>query len=68
MTEAERARRYRDKRRGGPPRQLAPCGTYAAYRRHQRNGEPIDDACRGAYTDYQRDLQQARRERDATDG
>lgn len=26
-------------------RQLAPCGTAAAYRRHKRRGEPVDDAC-----------------------
>ena len=63
MSDAERARRYRDRQRGGPP-SLAPCGTYAAYRRHLRHGEPIDEACQQAYTDYQREYQRARRARD----
>lgn len=27
------------------PRELAPCGTRAAYCRHRRRGEPVDDAC-----------------------
>lgn len=30
------------------PRQLAPCGTAAAYRRHKRRGEKVDDACAAA--------------------
>ncbi|MGW0558050.1 WhiB family transcriptional regulator [Streptomyces sp. NPDC002926] len=32
----------------GRPRELAPCGTRAAYQRHVRRQEPIDDACRAA--------------------
>lgn len=39
MSDAERARRYRDRLRGGPPRELKPCGTRAAKVRHQRHGE-----------------------------
>jgi hypothetical protein len=27
-------------------RPLAPCGTYAAFKRHKRRGEPVDEACR----------------------
>lgn len=27
------------------PRELKPCGTWAAYNRHRRRGEPIDAAC-----------------------
>lgn len=46
-------RAFRDRRRGGPPRQPKPCGHYAAYRRHKINDEPIDDACREAYNRYQ---------------
>lgn len=46
---AETQRAYRDRKRGGPPRALQPCGTLAAYRRHQRHGEPVDQACRDAY-------------------
>ncbi|MEU7293353.1 hypothetical protein AB0A76_09135 [Streptomyces exfoliatus] len=29
-------------------RQLAPCGTHAAYQRHRRHGEPVCDDCREA--------------------
>ena len=54
MTAAERAKRYRDAKRGGPPREPAPCGTYAAARRHQRRGEPLDDACAEALREYVR--------------
>ena len=39
LTDAERARRYRDRQRGGPPRELKPCGTRAAKVRHRRKGE-----------------------------
>jgi len=27
------------------PRELKPCGTWAAYNRHRRRGEPVDAAC-----------------------
>lgn len=37
MSGAERARRHRDKQRGGPPREPKPCGSRAAIARHQRN-------------------------------
>lgn len=30
---------------------LAPCGTYAAYKRHVRRGEPVDDACAATNTE-----------------
>jgi len=35
------------RRRNGPPqpREVQPCGTYAAARRHQRKGEAMDAAC-----------------------
>ena len=47
MTQADRARRYRDRQRGGQPRTPTPCGTsYGAVRRHQRNKEPLCAACR----------------------
>lgn len=36
-SQAAHARAYRDRRRGGPPREPAPCGTRAAVRRHERN-------------------------------
>lgn len=32
----------------GHDRELAPCGTAAAYRRHSKQREPIDEACRTA--------------------
>lgn len=42
---AESARQWRDKQRGGPPRELKPHGTTAAMRRHERDGEPLCDEC-----------------------
>lgn len=44
--DAQRAREYRDRKRGRPPRELQPCGTYAAAVRHRRKAEPICDLCR----------------------
>lgn len=58
---AEYQRRYRDRLRGGPPRDPAPCGTYAAYRRHKRRGEQPCDACREAYNERQRENYRRRR-------
>lgn len=52
LSDAERARRYRARLRGGEPRPLEPCGTWAAAKRHERNGEPLDDACRQARDDH----------------
>jgi len=51
----------RDTIRGGPPRTLAPCGTYAAARRHQRATAPMCGPCRIAYNEHQRNMQQARK-------
>lgn len=53
-SDAEYARRYRDKKRGRPPRQPQPCGTRAAATRHRRNHEPLCDACKDAEQAYQR--------------
>src|SRR5690606_29324388 len=61
MSDAERARRYRDRLRGGPPRTLKPCGTVAAYRRHQRHGEPPCDECRKAEAEHQREMYRIRK-------
>lgn len=60
MTNAERQRRYRDRVRGGPPRQLQPCGTTAAYARHIRHGETPDQACKDAHAAWQRAYHQRR--------
>ena len=49
MTGAERSRRYRDIRRGGPPRTATACGIgRAGAVRHRRNGEPVCDACKAS--------------------
>ncbi len=61
MSDAERSRRYRDRRRGGPPVELRPCGTYAAYRRHERHGEPPCEACKRAEAARQRAMYHARK-------
>lgn len=42
MSDAERARRYRERQRGGPPRQPAPCGTRQGAQRHRRDGDVPD--------------------------
>ncbi|MER6191807.1 WhiB family transcriptional regulator [Streptomyces cyaneofuscatus] len=42
-------------------RQLAPCGTPAAYDRHVRHGEPVDDACRRAHNDHRNAQRKANR-------
>jgi hypothetical protein len=54
MTPAADSRRYRDRKRGKPPRTPLPCGTRAAATRHRRKGEPLCDACREAERAYQR--------------
>ena len=51
---------YRDAQRGGPPRDLDPCGTLAAVRRHERAKEPLCDACRQARNAKARELYAAR--------
>ena len=56
LTDAERAKRYRDRQRGGPPRQLVPHGTLAAHRRHQTRGEAPCEECRRVRNAYIRDL------------
>ena len=61
MTPADKQRAYRDRLRGGPARQPAPCGTLAAFRRHQRHNEPIDDLCRAAYNAAHRAMYKARK-------
>ena len=57
----EYSRRYRDRKRGGPPRTPAPCGTRAAAARHRRRGEPLDVACVDAERAYQREVARRRR-------
>lgn len=58
MTDADRARRYRDKRRGGPPRQVKACGAPgdAGARRHRRHLEPVCDLCLTAERAYRKNL------------
>ncbi len=55
MTERSRFAKYRDRKRGGPPRELKPCGSgSAAYKRHKDRGEPVCDACREWRRQYDR--------------
>lgn len=61
QSDATRARRYRDRKRGGPPRELAPHGTVAAFRRHKRAKETPCDPCREAERDRQATLYQRRK-------
>jgi hypothetical protein len=55
MSPAEKSRRYRDRKRGAPPRKLQPHGTRAAVRRHERAGEPLCEACK----EFEKDRQHA---------
>jgi hypothetical protein len=61
MPERSRSALYRDRIRGGPPRELQPHGTVAAYRRHRRAGEAPCEACRVAWSDYQADQYRKRK-------
>ena len=56
MTDRSRFAEYRDRQRGGPPRQLEPCGTIAAARRHQRAGEPLCDLCAPVWAEHQHQM------------
>ena len=60
---AERSRAYRDRKRGGAPRQPQPCGTLAAYRRHERAQEASCEACKAAHAEHQRALYAKRKGR-----
>ena len=62
-TPAERSRAYRDRKRGGAPREPKPHGTMAAYRRHERAQEPPCQACKQAHAEYQRVLYANRKAR-----
>jgi hypothetical protein len=55
MTAASDSRAYRDRKRGGPPRTPAPCGTPAAAKRHRRHGEPLCAPCVAAERAYFRE-------------
>ena len=60
-TPAERSRAYRDRKRGGAPREPKPHGTMAAYRRHERAQEPPCQACKQAHAEYQRAMYRRRK-------
>jgi hypothetical protein len=60
-SDADRARAYRTRQRGGAPREPQPHGTLAAYRRHQRHGEPPCEECRAAERQRQRKLYERRK-------
>jgi hypothetical protein len=60
-TDAERAKAYRDRKRGAAPRQLQPHGTVAAARRHQRADEQLCAACTTAWAEHQARQYQQRR-------
>ena len=52
-SDAERARAYRDRKRGRPARTLAPCGTRAAAVRHRAHNEQVCALCKQAEREYQ---------------
>ena len=62
-TPAERSWAYRNRKRGGAPREPKPHGTMAAYRRHERAQEPPCQACKQAHAEYQRALYANRKAR-----
>ncbi len=64
MTERSRFAEYRDEKRGGPPRELEPCGTRAAAQRHARRPEvygPMCDLCAHVWRAHRAKLQRRRR-------
>lgn len=69
MSDAERARRYRERRGAIPRGPLQPHGTVAAARRHQRAGESLkkrDTVCREcteALADHQAKMYRNRKNR-----
>jgi hypothetical protein len=63
MTERSRFAEYRDRRRGGPPRTLEPCGTKGAARRHQRNGEELCALCEPVWKAHQHEMYVQRKAR-----
>ena len=56
---------YRDKKRGGPPRKLEPCGTWAAAMRHIRAGETLDAKCEQARVDHNAEQYEKRKAKKA---
>ena len=67
MSDAERARNYRERKGATPRTELKPCGTPAAARRHQRAGEPLCPACQTAWRDYTREAQRKSRAKKSTE-
>lgn len=65
MTARSRYALRRDRLRGGPPRELQPCGTIGAIRRHQRAGEKLCDLCAPVEAERQARLYRARKARKA---
>lgn len=67
LADQERSRyaKYRDRKRGGPPRQPKPHGTYAGFRRHKRRGEEPCAECYQAWLDYQAQMFRNRQARKA---
>ena len=67
-TEAERSRRYRDRKRGGPKRTPAGCPSLAASIRHRKTGSVCADpaGCDAAIRAYWRANAAAARARRAT--
>lgn len=63
LTDAERMRRYRERVRGGPPRELQPHGTPAAYKRHIRNREAPCAECKAVESQRQHRMYLARKAR-----
>lgn len=60
LTNAEKQKAYRDRKRGSAPRELSPCGTRNAAERHRYNDEPLCQECMEAEREYMRDRQRER--------
>ena len=61
--DAEYARRYRNKERGGPPREPDQCPSLGAAKRHERNGEDLCGPCEEFRREYNREAKRRSRER-----
>lgn len=63
MTERSRFALYRDRLRGGPPRELQPHGTIGGARRHHRAKEPMCAACAVVWKEHQAKMYRQRKNR-----
>lgn len=63
LSVAERSKRYRDRKRGGPPREPQPCGTLGGLRRHEKEGPVTCPACIAYRSEHNHEMYELRKSR-----